>query len=209
VPEFNSNEWYPKKGKVTLQTTARHMVDIWVSCSKTVKVFGLSEKGATLLKSGEEFRFRGQVKGFEKIVIEGTGQTPFGLKVRQSALQDGEPNSGEKAPVISLPEPSNLLQQINRMQREHHAARRMAVLEPEEGDAFFNRHVLDDDEDFLFEEELLAKAQEAEEKARKDAETDASDDGIGPVDPLTPPEPPTEGDQGNSGLAPPENAQTA
>lgn len=181
MPEFKSNEWRPVDGKAEFEVTPRHFVDLQVSCTETVKVYGLLGSSATLLKSGTEFRFRGQVKGFEKIAVEGKSKVPFGLRLVELALMDGEPNSGERPPVVSMPEPSNLLLKMRQIAREHHLRSRMPVLEPEDFASFGRYEIEDEDEEVLFEEEAFQKAQderkakaEAAAKAREEAEAKAA-----------------------------------
>lgn len=164
------NDWQAIKGQKTIKITPREMVDIWVSCSKPVQVFGVREKEAIPLKTGTEFRFREKLFDFEKILIVGTGQTRFGLRVHNRPLQNGEYNSGEKAPVISLPEPGNLLVQMRRMSRAHHEANRMPVLEPEEHSGFTS-YEYDEDQEVLFEEEAYELAMKTKKEAAQKAKT--------------------------------------
>lgn len=164
MPVYDQEEWKPRKGTFAFSITSRHMVDIWVSCTKTVKVFGVQGTEATLLKAGEEFRFRSQLRGYDKVRLVGTGQTEFGVKIAESPIQDGEPNNGEKAPVLQLPEPSNMLLRMRQIQKEHAAFSRYPVLEPEEFPSF-GRYEVDEDDEVLFEEEAIAAAQEKRKKA--------------------------------------------
>lgn len=162
----DSNEWQAIKGQKTIKITTREMVDIWVSSSKTVQVFGVRQAEKIPLKTGSEFRFREKLFDFEKLEIVGTGQTKFGLKVKTRPIQNGEYNSGIKAPVITLPEPGNLLIQMRRMSRAHHEANRLPVLEPEENQSF-RSYEYDDDQEVLFEEEAYEKAIEARKAAKE------------------------------------------
>lgn len=189
----SSNEWTSRKGIVSFSITEAHMVDIWVSCTKTVTVFGVCQGEKTTLKAGTEFRFRQKIKGFSQIKVAGTGQTPFGLKVLERPLEELDYNSGERPPVVELPEPSNLVARFREMARAHHAGNRWPVLEPEDTPSF-GRYEIEDDEDVLFEEEAWSKRQEekkaaaAEAKARKEAEaTKASHEP--PQQPTAAPEP--------------------
>lgn len=196
MPAFNADEWNPIKGTYAFQVDEKHMVDIWVSCTKTVTVFGVSKKGRIVLKSGTEFRFRGQVKGFRKIEIVGTGQTLFGLKVRETAMQNGEDISDEKPLVLSLPEPSNLVLKMRRLAAEHHSRNRMPVLEPEDGPSF-GRYEYEDEEEVLFEEEAFAKSQEEAKKRKEAKEAEEREKAKGRKEPVAgtshePPEPPQE-----------------
>lgn len=172
MPEFRADEWRPVQGECYVETSPRHFLDIQVSCTKEVRVFGVCEEKKTLLKSGTEFRFRGQVKGFEKVLIQGTGETPFGARVLDCPMQDGEYNSGVKAPVIELPEASNLVLKMRQIARAHHQATRSPVLEPEDFISF-GRYEFEDDQEVLFEEEALEKA-EAETKAKAKARKEAA-----------------------------------
>lgn len=172
-------EWSAQKDPLELELSERSYVDIRVSCTHPVKVFGVSGPATTLLKVGQEFRFNGRVRGFDRLRIE--GEKEFGIRYRVVELQDGEDISPEKPPVVSLPEPSNLVLKMRQLSRAHHKQNRMPVLEPEDGPSF-GSYEHDDDEELLFEEELLAKRleerkkakEEAKAKARKEAEDEAA-----------------------------------
>lgn len=189
------NEWFAKKGKFSFSVSERHMVDIRVSCAKTVKVYGVREGKSVQLKSGENFRFREKVYGFEKITIAGTGETEFGLCITEGPLREIDYNSGEKAPVVELPEPSNLVARMRAIARSHHSRSMYPVLDPEDTPSFA-RYEHDDEDELLFEEEAWDKIREAREakKAKK------------AVEPL---EPPTEEEAAPSSTEPPPAAQAA
>lgn len=174
--EFDSREWKIGKGIEVFPITARHQVDIWVSCPKPVQVRALPEgksRDPVVLRSGTEFRFRAPLYGFVEVQIVGTGDTAFGMAVRHSPRQNGEPLSDERPPVIHLGEPSNLVAKMRQMARAHHQRNRLPVLEPEDGD-FFNRYEIGDDDEVLFEEEAYEKrVQEKKDAAKKKAEAEA------------------------------------
>lgn len=210
MPEFRSDEWESVEKSRRIELTERHMVDLWVASKETVGVFGVRGKASTLLKSGKEFRFRGQVKGFEALEVIGTG--PFGLKCRASELQVGEYNSGIKAPVVDVPEPSNLLLRMRQIARAHHEATRIPVLDQDEFPSF-GRYEADDDEELMFEEEAFEKRQEdarkakaeAAAKARKEAEAKAGEAHA----PAAAPERPVDGPDAGAGSSHPPSATAA
>lgn len=164
------HDWQAYKGTFKRTITARENIDLRVSCTKPVQVFGMRGAEKILLKAGENFRFLDTLRGFSALMIKGPRDTEYGFRLIHQPRQQGEANSGEKPPVLQLPEPSNLVQQFRRMQRDHHVSNRSPVLEPEDG--FFRSYELDEDEDFLFEEEIAAR-NAAEAKARKEAEAEA------------------------------------
>lgn len=180
----SNDEWSSRKGTVAFSVEPKgHQIDIWVSCTKPVSVYGVSKDQETLLKAGSEFRFRKKVRGYLKVRIKGTGQTAFGLKVVERPLSEIDYNSGEKAPVVELPEPSNLVARFRAIARAHHQGNSMPVLEPEDGPSF-GRYEVDDEAEIMFEEEAWQKRQEErkvaarkakEAEARKDAEAPAAD----------------------------------
>lgn len=193
MPEFKDTEWrYVEKSK-TIPLTPRHYVDIQVSCVEPVQVLGLREGKATVLKAGKEFRFKAQVKGFEALEVVGT--VPFGLREVTKPMQLGENNSGERPPVTSMPEPSNLLLKMRQLARAHHEFSRMPVLEPDDFPSF-GRYEMDDEDDVLFEEEAYERHQKAkaEKAAKAKAEKEAKE-----KQPATPPQEPAEPASGSPG----------
>lgn len=194
MPVFDGEEWQAGHGDVEIEVTSRHMVDVQVSCTKTVQLLGVPGTpgtSAVVLKTGTEWRFRGPVKNFEKIVIRGTGQTPFGFRIDHSPRQHGEPLSDERPPVVDLPEPSNLVAKMRRMAQDHHRFSRMPVLEPEDGPSFA-RYEYEDEDELDFEEEAYEKAlarreKEKEEKAKSKGRKEPEDVADPPA-----PEPPEE-----------------
>lgn len=170
--EFDET-WSAQKGETRIDLTPRHMVDVWVSCAQKVQVLGVpeeAEKAAVVLKSGEEFRFRAPLYGFRELIVKGPEKVEYGLRLVHSPRQNGEVISDEKPPVLTLPEPSNLVLQMRRLTEQHHARNRMPVLEPEDGPGFM-RYEFEDEDEVLFEEEAYTKAvKEAKEAKKKEAE---------------------------------------
>lgn len=213
MPVFNAQEWEAKKGTIAFAVTPRHMVDIWVSCTKEVQVLGVRDQTEIPLKSGTTFRFLGKLEGYEKVKVKGTGQTQYGIKVIETPLQNGEDISDERPPVIPVPEPSNLLLKMRQMSRAHHVASRMPVLEPEDGPSF-RSYEFDDDDDVLFEEEAFAKRQEERKtkaenaikaEGRKEPEADPAKQNAAHSDG----EPQGEGSKQKNDPPPPEHAKAA
>lgn len=181
MQEFNAENWEKAKGSITLPLTEKSRVTLWISCPKTVKVFGVCQGEKVLLKTGTDFFFKGTLTDFSALTLQGEGQAEFGYSFRHQALQLGEYNSGEKAPVVDLPAPSNLIQQMHRIAKEQAAFARYPVLEPDDGThPFMRRYELDDDDALEFEEELFERL--SKEQAKTAAET--------PAEPPPPPAPP-------------------
>lgn len=169
---YNASEWNAYDGEKKIQITRRHMVDLEVSSTSQIQVLGLrKEEGHSpvVLKSGKSFRFRCPLVGFDEIIIKPTLKEEYGLKIVHSPRQIGEQNSGERAPVASLPEPTNLVQQMRRLAAAHHSHNRMPVLEPEDGPSF-GRYEYDDDQELMFEEEAIEAAQAKKAAAKKKAQ---------------------------------------
>lgn len=156
MPVFRSDEWSKVTGSVDIAISDRENVDVWVSCTHPVSVFGVSGEEETSLAAGATFRFRNVVQGYEALRVTGSPGVAFGLKVTTRPRQLAEHNDQVKAPVIPVPEPTNLVWRMREMARQHHAARRMPLLEPE--DMGFRSYELDDEEEAVFEEELFRSA---------------------------------------------------
>lgn len=214
MPEYNEIEWRHVEDTRVIPITERHMCDLWVSCTEAVQVFGVREGKKTLLKAGTEFRFRAQVKGYE--ALEVTGKVPFGLKAITSPLQVGEYNSGERPPVVSMPEPSNLLQRMRQIARAHHEMSRMPVLEPDDFPSFGRYEIEDDDDEVLFEEEAherrveKARAKQKElAQAKKKQEAQAADVKDREPKPPAPSDKGAEAPKGGSAVPPPPKGEMA
>lgn len=205
MPVFDAYEWESVEAEKVIDITRRHMVDIQVSCTELVHVFGLREEAdhdPVRLQIGRQFRFRQVLRGFDQVRI--AAAKPFGLRVIHSPRQDGEEISTEKPPVVSLPEPGNLVLKMRQMARAHHMQNRAPVLEPEDGPSF-SRYEVDDDDELLFEEEAFEQAKERAEKrkqeaAERKAQQDASQEAQ---------EGASQRPNGEEGVAPPETPKAA
>lgn len=152
---YDAFEWRKGVGKTVVPSTNVHQVEILVSCSKEVQVFGMCKGEAIPLKVGKEFRFKAKALGFESFVLSGTGQTEYGFRVKELARQDGEPLNADNPPAPPLPRSDNLVQKLHSIMRENARRQRLPVLEPD-SDFFSMRYAIEED-DGEFEEEIIER----------------------------------------------------
>lgn len=206
MPDFDATDWRACKGERKLELTPRHMVDAWVSCTETVTLSVVPndpEADEVLLRAGAEFRFRAPVHGCKTLVIRGRSATPYGLRLRHRPMQNGEPLSDEKPPVVALPEPGNLVAKMRQIAAQHHNQHRMPVLEPEDGPSLF-RYEVDDDDEVLFEEEAHEKRQKEKKAAAEEAAKIALEGKKAPAPAPAPEDPKKSEGAGASTGAPPD-----
>lgn len=165
--EFNADEWSVAKGSRKIELTERHYLEVRVSCTKMVTVYGVSGQKKVPLQSGTQFRCRARTTGFTHVEIKGTGQTEFGYTTRQIPIQDGEPLTHEKPAAPPLPSATNLVAQIARTIRQEMRYQRDPVMEPEDH-PFATRYEVDDD-DFEFEEDIVERTRREKKEARERA----------------------------------------
>ena len=128
---FNQ-DWAAGNGRVEIEIARSHEVKIWVSCTKTVQLRGLRGSEEVPLKTGSEFTLRAKVQGFTKLVLIGTGRTPFGYRVLETEKQYGEPINNENPPSPPMPNNSNLLLQMQNIFREERKSKSAPYMDPED-----------------------------------------------------------------------------
>ena len=175
MPEYNAQEWeaVPKQIKIPLQR--KHQIDLWISCTEDVQVFGVpqeKEKAPVILRTGKEFRFRSPLVGFSALQIK--SKVEFGMKLVHSPRQDGENISDEKPPVVTMPEPDNLVWKMRQIAEANARQGRMPVLEPDEATGF-QSYEYEDDQELMFEEEEIEHKREQREKAKAAAKKKAQE----------------------------------
>lgn len=163
-----SNDWEVIKKQKVVAVSPRHHIDVQVSSTDIVTVSALPEDQTEYIpiRSGHSFRLLTPLEGFQKIKI--SAPTEFGLKLIHKPRQYGEPNSGEKAPVVTMPEPSNLVLKMRQIAAQHHRETRAPVLEPEEA-SFLRSYEHDDDAELLFEEEAIERHQQQQQQKAEEA----------------------------------------
>lgn len=183
---FNADEWHVGMGVVSIETAPVQSLDLSVSCTEAVEVYGMREgaEHAVLLHvtKGSE-TFRAKFKGFVSIDLYGPDKVEFGYRAITRVMQDGEPIDHENPPAPPAPNPKNMLAQIRQLMRDEFTRNRLHLLEPEEL-PFADRYLVDED-DYDFEEERGAKALAARKRKREENVTPPSS------------EPPVEGEAEN------------
>lgn len=184
--DFNAEEWNAAKGTRKIELSAVHFIEITVSCSKAVQLLGVRGDKKVPFQSGNSFRFRGKVQGFDYLELKGTGQTEFGWRLRELPRQDGEPLNHDNPPAPPMPGNENMLLAMRRIFQQELRRNRSPVMEPED---LPDRYSIDDD-DWEFEEELAERLQ-AERQARE-AEASNRPEPPAPGTPATPSQRPAE-----------------
>jgi hypothetical protein len=158
VQVYNADQWAVSKGQIKVPFDQfRHYVKIEVTSQKPVTVFGLRGEEEIPLQTGVSVSAKILTEGWDALIVKGTGQTPFGFQIHSTARQDGEEINDDDPPAVPLPNNSNLLLQLRNALREE-GNRHTFRLEPEDlpGAA---RYAIDD-EDYDFEEDILARRQQ-------------------------------------------------
>ena len=161
---FDATEWQAGKGREKIALSEIHQIEISVSCTQDVQLFGVSEDKTVPLKIGREFRIRCKTKGFLHLELKGKPQVEFGYRIRTIERQDGEPLNSDNPPDPPMPGQDNLLLQMRRIMNENMRRDRPPVLEPEGLGPFGTRYEVDED-DYRFEEDIAFEAQQAREQS--------------------------------------------
>lgn len=189
--EFEASEYENHSKEVRLELSQRSNVHLRAVSPKPLKMFGLREGEKVLLETGTTIAIRKTLTGFQALLLVPYGQQSFSLAHDIRERQLAEYNSGERPPIVDMPEPSNLVWKMRQLAKAEHDRSRVPVLEPEN----LARYEYDDDAELMFEEEWLAKVQQQ----RQDAETPGSE----------PPAAPTQPPSASSGEDPPPEATEA
>lgn len=178
---FESDLWQACKGEKEIVCRERERVQVKVSCTKPCCLFGLREGTWVPLEAGGSFKAKLSSEGWEKFKVTGPDKvTLFGLCVKVTPCVP-EPVDPQMAPVIEPRAPDNLVQALK--------------LQMMGGRGFTRRPDPDDmpslyevqENDFLFEEELVERARRASEPGDPNPEDFLE----GPEDAAEePPEPP-------------------
>lgn len=161
--EFNAHDWKVAEKKVTFDLDeATCFVQVRVSSTQAVTLYGVRGKARIPLQSGPQYRCRAKVEAFDALELE--AEVAFGYTFDILERQDGEPIDHENPPAIPMPSPKNLVQQFQQMMRDQARRKRLPIAEPEDlpGSA---RYAIED-EDFDFEEEIFQSQQNPEPENR-------------------------------------------
>lgn len=192
---YKAHEWQAASKETRLELDTRHSIQVQVSCNQDVQLLGVREKAEIPLKVGREFRVKMASEGFEAIILRGTDKITYGYCLKEMPRQDGEPLNNLNPPSPPLPGDDNLLLQIRNIARQEMMRTRMPNLDPEDL-PFFDRYEIPEDEDELFEEEII----QSQQKSRKSKLPDESSDD--PPDPPAAPEALTQKEETPSGAQP-------
>lgn len=158
---FDARDWNAAKGQTAILTGSRKEIELHVSCTKEVRLLGVSEGKKIPLHSGTTFRVRAKAEGFDSLILVGTGQTEYGYSLRDIARQDGEPIDHENPPAAPMPGQDNLLLAMRRIMQEEMRRNRAPVMDPEDL-PWSTRYEVDED-DFEFEEEMHSRSQQQQQ----------------------------------------------
>lgn len=142
-------------------------IEVSVSCTSDVHLTAVSGKKRVLLQTGQAYRFRGRLLGFQRLELKGAPGVEFAYRIRPIDRQVGEPLDDRNPPSVPMPQADNLLLQMRKLFQEDLKARRPPVMEPEDL-AFASRYEVDDD-DLAFEEEIIANQRDERAKAVEQA----------------------------------------
>lgn len=185
MPDYK-NEWLVSKATKKIPTSNAHQLEISVSCTQDVQLFGVRGSEKVPLKIGREWRFKTRVKGFDRLELKGKPAVEYGYRVVSRPVQDGEPLNSDNPPAVPLDTGDNLLLQVKRLMRDEFNRNRSPVLEPEDL-PWASRYEIDDD-DFDFEEEIHSSQQKSEPAQNPDPDPEATQP------PLAAAEPPPQSD---------------
>lgn len=171
MPDFK-NEWLVSKATTKIPISSAHQLEISVSCAQDVQLFGVRGSEKIPLKIGREWRFKTKVKGFDRFELKGKTATDYGYRVVSRPIQDGEPLNSDNPPAVPLDTGDNLLLQVKRLMRDEFNRNRSPVLEPEEL-PWATRYEVEED-DYDFEEELLASKQKSSPNQNPDPDAEAT-----------------------------------
>lgn len=158
--------WNVGKREIKVKIPPHASVKVRYSSTKQIQVLGVRSGKKIPLEIGLQGQFKAKAKGFEEVIIRGTGETEFGYSVDIQERQLGEPLNDDDPPAIPLKQPDNLVQAIMRQANEFNRQFRHARLEPEDLPGA-NRHMIDDD-DWDFEEELVARHSSSQQKEEQE-----------------------------------------
>lgn len=157
---------------------------IHASGPKTIVVEGIDEHGeAKAIQSGENFILRKRLRGFNKLKLHST--QPFGFSIELSEVRGIEPINSD--PVYERPIPRNPLAQARERIRQELGIYR----ETFENETFYPGYEMDDEDEEMFEEDIVEAAKAA--RSAREAHTEAKDTKEAPTPPNPPnpsPEPP-------------------
>lgn len=163
--KIHADDWFAFKGESVFDLQPSTYVDLTVSCTKPIRVELVDTDGQVVpIWHGGSGRFRAQVKGFTKMILNAPVEAGACLKIDDRQIE--EPHSKDPT-VPEYLEAANLLQRIRQEVRRQMGAAREAFAER---DVDLPGYEIDEDDD-LFEEDMLAAAATAREQAGNDAET--------------------------------------
>lgn len=178
---YDAENWNAAKGKKKIEIEPCHHIEVRVSSTKDVQVLGVRSSEEIPLKIGREFKLKAKARGFDAIILKGTGQTQYGFMIVHHARRDQDATSPDNPPAPPMPGANNLIAQMRQVAQQEMARNRMPVMDPEDL-PFSNRYLVDDD-DYDFEEELVEKARLASQQQ------DEAEPGGETLEPETEPQP--------------------
>lgn len=183
MQRFNE-DWKVADGEVSISLFDKALVKVEVSCIHPVEVFGVRGDQEIPFGSVQVGLRRFKAEGFASLILR--APVSFAYYFLQKRLQKGDPINNDTPPAPPMPQPTNLVQQIQNIMREQHRQARPPVME-NSFDVFQDRYTIDED-DHDFEEDIAARL-----KAENEAPADPPPEP--PADPVDPGKKPPEGDE--------------
>lgn len=170
--KINAKDWFSFKGEQVFDLNASTYVDLVVSCTKPVSVSLVDTEGEIVpVWHGTGGRFRAQVKGFTKLILDCPVMAGACLNIDDRQIE--EPHTKDRT-IPEFEQASNILQRLRQEARRQMGIQREAFAER---DIDLPGYEVDEQDD-LFEEELaeLVQQQREEAKAQKAEPTEPTSD---------------------------------
>lgn len=150
---YKRDEWQSTE-KQEISTPENFWIKLNVSGPETISVSGVNQDGEIVpLKHGSHFKWTRKLTGYSKLIIQ--SKKPFGMDYELAGIRDHDPANQE--PPWQRPIPRSPLGQA----RERIRAELGLIRETFENETFFPGYEIDDDEDDVFEEDLLQQRETA------------------------------------------------
>lgn len=146
---YKRDEWLSTE-KQEINTPESFWIKLNVSGPETISVAGVNHDGEIVpLKHGQHFKWTRKLTGYSKLIIQ--SKKPFGMDYELAGIRDHDPANQD--PPWQRPIPRSPLGQA----RERIRAELGLIRETFENETFFPGYEMDDDEDDIFEEDLLER----------------------------------------------------
>lgn len=146
---YKRDEWL-STDKQEIDTPENFWIKLNASGPETVSVSGVNADGEIVpLKHGQHFKWIRKLTGYSKLIIQ--SKKPFGMDFELAAIRDHDPINLD--PAYERPIPRSPLG----LARERIRAELGLMRETFENETLFPGYEMDDEEDDVFEEDLLER----------------------------------------------------